>query len=81
MTVRILAFARLRELLGAHEFVEDIASGSSVDAVWELLEARVPALRALRPATRFAKNGRIVAGTERIAEGDELALLPPVGGG
>lgn len=81
VTVRVLAFARLRELLGAHECVESLPVGASLDLLWAQLVGRRPQLAGLAASTRFAINGRIVAGSQALAEGDEVALLPPVGGG
>ena len=40
-----------------------------------------PSIEALAESTRIARNGRIVMRTQPLSEGDELALLPPVGGG
>jgi molybdopterin converting factor small subunit len=81
MHVRVLAFARLRELLGgaAHEL--QMEEGASVADVWDALADRYAGLRPLAQSTRFARNGRLAAAAERIEDGDELALLPPVGGG
>lgn len=81
MRVRVLAFAGVRELLGAGELQVDVPEKSTAGDVWDALAERNAALTALAPSTRFAHNGRIVASSHAIEEGDELALLPPVGGG
>ncbi|HEY0798904.1 MAG TPA: MoaD/ThiS family protein [Candidatus Baltobacteraceae bacterium] len=81
MTVRVLAFARLRELLGSGEFALQLPQPSNAAAAWAVLRARQPAIAPLEASTRFARNGRLVGGNEPLAEGDEFALLPPVGGG
>ena len=73
--VRVLAFARLRELLGFGERHVGVADGTTADAMWSRLAQDAPQLAALRASTRFARNGAV------LHEGDELALLPPVGGG
>lgn len=80
-TVRVLAFARARELLGAAEFPETLAADSTLDDLWASLAARCPALTPLRRSTRMALNGRLAEGNERLVSGDEVALLPPAGGG
>ena len=81
MTVRVLAFARVRELLGADELPVELSGDARVADAWAALARDCPALRELAETTRIARNGRIVSHDERLAAGDELALLPPVGGG
>jgi MoaD family protein len=81
MRVRVLAFARLREVL--ETFSGDLAlpEGSNVSDALSALTLRYPALRELLESTRVARNGRVAALHEPLADGDEVALLPPVGGG
>jgi molybdopterin synthase catalytic subunit len=81
VTVRVLAFARLRELLGFGERLVEVPAGSTLDGLWSQLAGDLPALQELRASTRFARNGVLAGGAAPVAEGDEIALLPPVGGG
>jgi molybdopterin converting factor small subunit len=81
MRVRVLAFARLRELLGFGQRDIDVAPDTTVDALWAQLIPRTQPGAALRTSTRFARNGAVVDGATPLSEGDEVALLPPVGGG
>ncbi len=81
LTVRVIAFARLRELLGFGERLVGVTDGATAEAVWEQLAAGSQQLAGLRPSTRFARNGELIDGATVLHEGDELALLPPVGGG
>jgi molybdopterin converting factor small subunit len=81
MALRVLAFARLREVLGFGERSIEIAPASTLDDVWRSLTAGIPEAVRLRASTRFAHNGIIADGATRVADGDEIALLPPVGGG
>lgn len=81
MTVRLVAFARVRELLGGSERDVVVASGARVIDVWERLRTECPELGELGSSTRFARNGKIADPNEMLAQGDELAVLPPVGGG
>jgi molybdopterin converting factor small subunit len=79
--VRVLAFARLRELLGFGERRVDVATGTTIEDVWAQLAAGSPQLAGLRASTRFARNGALADGGTVVNTGDEIALLPPVGGG
>lgn len=81
MRLRVLAFARVRELLGGGVLELDLRDGSTAADAWRALESRADALRDLASSTRIARNGRVVAPTQTLEDGDELALLPPAGGG
>ncbi|MGD0967188.1 MAG: MoaD/ThiS family protein [Candidatus Aquilonibacter sp.] len=82
MTVRVRAFARMRELLGESEFELVLPDGATLVDCWEALRARNRKVDALASSTRIARNGHVAALLdERVADGDEIALLPPVGGG
>jgi molybdopterin converting factor small subunit len=79
--VRVLVFARIAELLGAREAALELGTSARVADVWSALAARAPELTTLQASTRIARNGRIAAFDETLADGDEIAFLPPVGGG
>jgi len=79
--VRVLAFARIAELLGSREESLELGAEARVGDVWSALTGRAPELRALESSTRAARNGRMAGFEEPIADGDEVAFLPPVGGG
>ena len=81
MALRVLAFARLRELLGFGERSIEMAPASTLDDVWTALTRDQPEAMRLRASTRFARNGVLADGSTHVADGDEIALLPPVGGG
>ncbi len=81
MTVRIAAFARIREVVGAAGLVRSIADGATAEDVWHALTLDFPALQPLRASSRFAINGVFGDAGAPLREGDELALLPPFGGG
>jgi MoaE-MoaD fusion protein len=81
MRVAIAAFAGLRELLAGSEPGIDLPPGACVGDAWTALERRHPELAAVAASTRLARNGRLAARSEVLCDGDEVALLPPVGGG
>jgi molybdopterin synthase catalytic subunit len=79
--VRVLAFARLRELLGGATHELDVPAGTTTAELWRTLAERCESLGELADSTRLARNGRLVTQQEALTDGDEVALLPPVGGG
>ncbi|MDQ6943042.1 MAG: MoaD/ThiS family protein [Candidatus Eremiobacteraeota bacterium] len=81
VTVRVLAFARLRELLDFGERRIEVPGGTTIDGLWAQLAAGGAELAGLRASTRFARNGELADGGTVVRAGDEIALLPPVGGG
>jgi molybdopterin converting factor small subunit len=81
MRVRVLAFARLRELLGFGQRDVELAAGATIEALWAQLLPQAAPGAALRASTRFACNGALVDAGTQLRDGDEVALMPPVGGG
>jgi molybdopterin converting factor subunit 1 len=78
--MRILFFAQLREVCGVAE-ADLAADGMEAAALWEVLVARWPGLAAQQGNVRLARNGVYAGEGEIFAEGDEVALIPPVSGG
>jgi molybdopterin synthase sulfur carrier subunit len=81
MRIRVLAFARLREVLNAAETTLELRDGSRVGDAWAALARGCGALDEHRASTRVACNGTLVTLDHTLHDGDEVALLPPVGGG
>jgi molybdopterin converting factor small subunit len=81
MTVRVVAFARVRELLGFGERDLELPFAATARDAWGALAGESDALAAIAGTTRLARNGSLVDGDATLFDGDELALLPPVGGG
>ena len=74
--VAVKLFAALREQAGARERALELADGASVDDVW-------PALGLGDEPTGlvYAVNHTYVERGTPLADGDEVALIPPVSGG
>lgn len=81
MRIRLLAFASAADALGGAEREIDLPAGSRVDDLRALLTGEHPALAPLWPRLAVAVDGRLVRPEEELAEGVEVALLPPVSGG
>lgn len=82
MTVTILYFAGLRELLGVGEERVDLtADVSTVEQLAEELVKRHPTLRPHLASVRFAVNESFVDSQASVHDADTVALIPPVSGG
>jgi molybdopterin synthase catalytic subunit len=80
MRIRARCFATLRELSAGSTNLE-VAEPATVADVWLALAERHPALEPHRSFTQPARNGAAVGWDEPLADGDEVAFLPPVSGG
>jgi len=76
-TVTVLHFAQLREARGVSEERATVAPGTTLAALYRSLFS--DALAAL--PVGYARNAVLARGTDVIEDGDEIAFLPPVGGG
>jgi molybdopterin synthase catalytic subunit len=79
--VHIRLFAIQRELAGTREVPLELADGADIEAAWAALVARHPVLAPGRESLRFARNGDYADPTTPLADGDEVAMIPPVSGG
>jgi molybdopterin synthase catalytic subunit/molybdopterin converting factor small subunit len=80
MRVVVRCFASLRELVGERTEL-DLPGDPSLADAWLALVEHAPALGAHRPYVRAARNGAYAEWDEQLADGDEIAFLPPVAGG
>jgi MoaE-MoaD fusion protein len=81
ISIEVLLFGQARELAGTGQLTVEIAAGSTVgDAVAEL-ERRFPALIPFDRVLLAAVNETYATRSEPIADGDTLAIFPPVSGG
>jgi molybdopterin converting factor small subunit len=78
--VHVLLFASYADALGASELPLDLAPGATVADALAAVRARPGATR-LPPAPLTAVNERWAPADQPLAEGDAVALLPPVAGG
>ncbi len=81
MHIRIRLFAMQREAAGTRELRVEVPVGATVDAAWDAAVALVPALAPGRTSLRFAVNGAYADPATVLADGDEVAAIPPVSGG
>jgi len=81
MKVCVRFFASARERARCSESEREVATGTRVADLWNELCSEIPALADLTPAISFAVNREYVERTHALADGDEIALIPPVSGG
>ncbi len=82
MRIALLYFAAVRELVGIDEervdLQEDVVTVGDLAA---FVERRHPALEGRLASVRFARNETFATNDETLADGDVVALIPPVAGG
>lgn len=81
MRIRVLFFGLVRDVVGLREDAIDLAEGSRLSQVFEHYASRFPRLKELSGSIVLAINQQFSNPTAPLAEGDEVALLPPVSGG
>lgn len=81
MHVTIRLFARLREIAGAADIPWELPDGATAARAWEALAAAHPGLAEYRSTVSCAVNEDYARLTTPLADGDEVAFLPPVSGG
>ena len=81
MRVTVRLFARLRDLAGAGELVRDVPAPATVNSIWQTLVTEMPALQEYERTMSVAVNADYAKMSAAVADGDEVAFLPPVSGG
>lgn len=81
MHVKILYFALLRERRGAATETVELPAGGDVAMALAIIAKQHPEVASLLPRVQVAVNQVVVVATALLADGDELALIPPVSGG
>ncbi|MDQ2908603.1 MAG: MoaD/ThiS family protein [Candidatus Eremiobacteraeota bacterium] len=79
MTIRVRPFARIGEIVTSP--VLDVPPGATAGTAWRALSRAFAQLEPLRASTRLVVNGEFANDATPLHDGDELALLPPFGGG
>ena len=82
MTITALYFAAVRELVGKDEERLDLPPEvATVEALGVHLAKRHPELAGRLGYVRFARNEEFANAADALADGDVVALIPPVAGG
>jgi len=80
--ITVLYFAAVRDLVGRAEEEVELPDGvARIEELAAWLVGHHPSLDGRLTYVRFARNEELVELAAPVAEGDVVALLPPVAGG
>jgi molybdopterin converting factor subunit 1 len=81
MSIRVLFFASLADIVGMRETTVDAAAVTDVNSVFEIFAKKYPSLGNYRASLLCALNAEFARPDSPVRDGDELAFFPPVSGG
>jgi MoaD family protein len=81
MKLHVQFFSRLRELAGVSEMELEVADGTRISELLELLYSRTPALRDWDKSILVAAGVEFVGRDYVLKPGDQISIMPPVQGG
>jgi molybdopterin converting factor subunit 1 len=81
MQIIMTLFALLREKAGTDTVILDIPAQAPLSHAVEQLLQQYPVLTPYMDRVRFARHMEFAEMDSLLAEGDEIALIPPVSGG
>ena len=81
MRTRVLFFGLLKDHVGHSTEDADFPEGADLRAVFDRYATRYPALGSMGGSIVMARNHEFAELATKIADGDEIAFLPPVSGG
>ena len=81
MRITVRLCARLRDIVGSGELTREVDADATVRTVWDALVAEFPAAASYERSLSVAVNADYARMNSRLADGDDVAFLPPVSGG
>ena len=81
MRARVLFFGMLRDIVGMSGEEVEFPEGADLHSVFASYAGRFPRLGDLARSIVVARNREFADPATRLADGDEVAFLPPVSGG
>ena len=81
MKINLRLFSIYRDIVGSKEMTIDVARGATLGDLFEELLHRYPGLKSLEGSVILAVNRDFADSETKLKEDDEVALMPPIGGG
>jgi molybdopterin converting factor subunit 1 len=81
MSLRVLFFASLADVVGSREVELDASEYPDVGSIFSRFEKDFPKMAEYRRAVMYAVNSEYASPETAVKDGDEIAFLPPVSGG
>jgi molybdopterin converting factor subunit 1 len=81
MRVKVLFFGMLKDIVGSAEDEITVADGAQLRGIFEHYAGRFPRLGQMSSSIVLARNHEFSDASACVADGDEVAFLPPVSGG
>jgi molybdopterin synthase catalytic subunit len=81
MRIKVLFFGMLKDLAGRPADEADFPAGSTLATVFHRYAERYPRMGELASSIVVARNQQFAELSTAVADGDEIAFLPPVSGG
>ena len=81
MRVRVLFFGQLKDVVGRSSEDLDLPAGATLETAFERYASEFPRVREMADSIATARNQEFADLKTALAEGDEVAFMPPVSGG